>query len=269
MQEENNKIIEAGEIRYQYDEKTSKWYFSIIDIVGIATESTDARNYWKVLKNRLKKTQNKLVSECNQLKMISNDGKFYLTDVATQETALELVKLISPHHLPSFHDWFNKIDKKNVTDPYIKRITKIFINPEKNSYPQASSEVNKIEEPKEEAEEEFPLLIDAYCENNIITLKTFIAGLNPEKLIISTRCNSLTIEGERVHSFKDSSFNNKNNDSENIQQELYWGKFSRSISLPYEVEINLGEATEYHGLIIIKIPVINKDRLKVLKLKTI
>ena len=89
-------------IRYYFDENAQKLYFSIVDVVGVITESTDARNYWKVLKNRLKKAQNKLVTECNQLKMQSVDGKFYKTDVGDNETILKIIEIISPEYIPLF-----------------------------------------------------------------------------------------------------------------------------------------------------------------------
>jgi len=66
----------------QWDKTKEKWYFSIVDVVGVLTESKTPNNYWKVLKNRLKKEGSELVTNCNQLKMQSSDGKYYNTDVA-------------------------------------------------------------------------------------------------------------------------------------------------------------------------------------------
>ena len=96
-------------IRYYFDENTQKLYFSIVDVVSIITESTDARNYWKVLKNRLKKAQNKLVTECNQLKMQSSDGKFYKTDAVDKETMLKIIEIISPEYIPLFKQYCTTI----------------------------------------------------------------------------------------------------------------------------------------------------------------
>ena len=70
-------------IRTHWDKKSKKWFFSIIDIVEVLTEQKDyqgARNYWKVLKHRLLKEGNETVTNCNQLKMVSTDGKMRLTD---------------------------------------------------------------------------------------------------------------------------------------------------------------------------------------------
>ncbi len=78
------KLFENKRVRSQYDAEKEAWYFSIVDIVGILTNqpSVDrARNYWKVLKNRLLKVGNESVTNCNQLKLKSEDGTFYITDV--------------------------------------------------------------------------------------------------------------------------------------------------------------------------------------------
>ncbi len=82
-------LFEDREIRRLYDEKTETWFFSVVDIVQILTQQPDykaARNYWKVLKNRLGKEGSQLVTNCNQLKLPAADGKSYLTDVANAET---------------------------------------------------------------------------------------------------------------------------------------------------------------------------------------
>jgi hypothetical protein len=81
--------FEGKKIRTEWDEETQDWYFSIVDVVGVLTGSPNPNNYWKVLKNRLKKEGSQLVTNCNQLKMQSSDGKFYLTDVANTEQLLQ------------------------------------------------------------------------------------------------------------------------------------------------------------------------------------
>lgn len=84
MSDTQVKLFDNKNIRTQWDEKQEKWYFSIVDVVAALTDSDyqHARNYWKVLKNRLKAEGNQSVTNCNQLKMIAPDGKFYNTDVA-------------------------------------------------------------------------------------------------------------------------------------------------------------------------------------------
>lgn len=79
------KLFESKKVRSHWDAERERWYFSIVDVVGILTDSPDARNYWKVLKHRLKKEGNESVTNCNQLKLESSDGKFYKTDVADTE----------------------------------------------------------------------------------------------------------------------------------------------------------------------------------------
>jgi hypothetical protein len=80
----NIKIFENKKVRSQYDIDKEIWFFSIVDIIGILTDQPSvqrSRNYWKVLKNRLIKEGNELVTNFNQLKLQSEDGKFYKTDV--------------------------------------------------------------------------------------------------------------------------------------------------------------------------------------------
>jgi hypothetical protein len=79
------KIFENRKVRSMWDAGAEKWYVSVVDVVGILTESSNPNNYWKVLKSRLRKEGNESVTNCNQLKMQSTDGKFYKTDVADVE----------------------------------------------------------------------------------------------------------------------------------------------------------------------------------------
>lgn len=78
------QIFEDKKVRSHYDSENETWYFSVVDIVGILTDQPSverSRNYWKVLKSRLLKEGNETVTNCNQLKLPSEDGKFYKTDV--------------------------------------------------------------------------------------------------------------------------------------------------------------------------------------------
>jgi len=84
------KIFEDKQVRSHWDETQERWYFSIVDVVGVLTERPNPNNYWKVLKNRLKKEGSQLVTVCNQLKLKSSDGKFYKTDVADTEQLFRL-----------------------------------------------------------------------------------------------------------------------------------------------------------------------------------
>ena len=99
------KIFEDKKIRTAWNEETEEWYFSVVDVIEVLTEQPNyqgARNYWKVLKKRLKDEGNETVTNCNQLKMTAADGKKRLTDVADTEQLLrrELRKLSIPS-LPS------------------------------------------------------------------------------------------------------------------------------------------------------------------------
>lgn len=82
------QLFEDKKIRTAWDDEKQEWYFSIIDVVGVLTEQSDyqtARNYWKVLKKRLKDEGNESVTNCNRLKMTAADGKKRFTDVADTE----------------------------------------------------------------------------------------------------------------------------------------------------------------------------------------
>ncbi len=76
------KIFNRQRVRTHWDEEAEKWYFSIVDVVAILTDSADARKYWSKLKQRLKAEGNETVTNCHQLKMLAIDGKMRLTDVA-------------------------------------------------------------------------------------------------------------------------------------------------------------------------------------------
>ena len=98
-------IFEGFKIRRIYDEETETWYFSVVDIIRVLTQQADfqaARNYWKVLKNRLSKEGSQTVTNCNQLKMPAEDGKLRLTDAADPETLLRLIQSVpSPKPEPT------------------------------------------------------------------------------------------------------------------------------------------------------------------------
>lgn len=85
------KLFKDKQIRTLWNDTHEKWYFSIVDVMGVLTESENPNNYWKVLKNRLKKEGSELVTNCNQLKIQSSDGKFYKTDVADTEQLYRLI----------------------------------------------------------------------------------------------------------------------------------------------------------------------------------
>ena len=79
------KLFNDKQIRTHWDNDQEKWFFSIVDVIGVLTESPNPRKYWSVLKTRLKAEGSQLATNCSQLKMLSADGKYYKTDVADTE----------------------------------------------------------------------------------------------------------------------------------------------------------------------------------------
>ena len=105
-------VFEDFKIRRYYDEKTEMWYFSVIDIIQVLIQQPDyqaARNYWKVLKNRLNKEGSESVTKCNRLKLEAADGKKYLTDVANPETLLRLIQSIPSPKAEPIKMWLAKV----------------------------------------------------------------------------------------------------------------------------------------------------------------
>jgi len=91
------QLFDEQKVRTKWDDEKQKWFFSIVDVCGVLTDQSDekhARNYWKVLKHRLKKEGNETVTNCNQLKLRAADGKMRLTDVADMEQMFRLIESI-------------------------------------------------------------------------------------------------------------------------------------------------------------------------------
>ena len=103
------QLFENKKVRTLWDEDQEKWFFSIVDVVGVLTDSPNSNNYWKVLKNRLKKEGSQLVTNCNQLKMQSADRKFYKTDVADTEQLFRLIQSIPSPKAEPFKLWLAQI----------------------------------------------------------------------------------------------------------------------------------------------------------------
>ncbi len=109
------KLFNDKRVRVHWDNDAEKWYFSIVDVVGI-TDSPNPNNYWKVLKNRLKKEGNESVTNCNQLKMQSSDGKFYKTDVADTEQLLRIIQSIPSPKAEPFKTWLAKVGYERIEE---------------------------------------------------------------------------------------------------------------------------------------------------------
>jgi len=105
--EKSVKLFEQKSIRTHWDAEEEKWYFSIVDVCAVLTNSADyltARKYWNKLKQRLKEEGNETVSNCHQLKMLAADGKMRLTDVADTEQLLRLIQSIQWHPIQIHHN---------------------------------------------------------------------------------------------------------------------------------------------------------------------
>jgi hypothetical protein len=110
------KLFEQKQVRSLWNEGEEKWYFSIVDVVGVLTNSTNPNNYWKVLKHRLIKEGSELVTNCNQLKMQSSDGKFYKTDVADTEQLFRLIQSIPSPKAEPFKLWLAKVGRERIDE---------------------------------------------------------------------------------------------------------------------------------------------------------
>jgi len=110
------KLFDEKLVRTLWDDEQEKWYFSIVDVVDVLTESPNARKYWSVLKNRLVKEGSQLTTNCSQLKMLSRDGKFYKTDVADTEQLFRLIQSIPSPKAEPFKLWLAQIAKERIDE---------------------------------------------------------------------------------------------------------------------------------------------------------
>ncbi len=100
------RFFNDKEVRAAWDDASSSWWFSVVDIVAILSESSDARNYWYVLKNRLKKAGNELLTNCKGFRMLAPDGKRRETDCFDMKGIVELAKSFPNNKAAKFLDWF-------------------------------------------------------------------------------------------------------------------------------------------------------------------
>lgn len=110
------RLFENRKVRTVWDDETEEWYFSIVDVVSVLTESTDGRKYWNKLKQRLKEEGSELVTICHQLKMLASDGKMRLTDVATVEQLFRLVQSIPSPKAEPFKLWMAQVAKERLDE---------------------------------------------------------------------------------------------------------------------------------------------------------
>ena len=109
-------LFENQNIRSHWDAERELWFFSIVDVVAVLTESPNPRKYWSVLKIRLKKEGSELATNCSQLKMRSADGKNYLTDVADTEQLLRLIQSIPSPKAEPFKQWLARVGYERIEE---------------------------------------------------------------------------------------------------------------------------------------------------------
>ena len=103
------QLFEERKVRTVWDDEQEKWYFSIVDVCGVLTDSPNPRNYWKVLKHRLVKEGNETVTNCNQLKLKAEDGKMRLADVADTEQLFRIIQSIPSPKAEPFKQWMAQV----------------------------------------------------------------------------------------------------------------------------------------------------------------
>jgi hypothetical protein len=117
MKKENAiRLFQDQKVRVLWDEEQEKWYFSIVDVIAILTESTNPQTYWRVFKKRLTDEGNETVTNCNALKMEAADGKMRLTDVADTEQLLRLIQSISSPKAEPFKVWLAKVGYERIEE---------------------------------------------------------------------------------------------------------------------------------------------------------
>lgn len=123
--EENNsmQLFEDKAIRTAWDEETEEWYFSIVDVIAVLTDSKDPTAYWRKLKQRLKAEGNETVTNCHGLKMTAQDGKKRLTDVATTEQLFRLIQSIPSPKAEPFKIWLAEVGRERIEETIDPELT--------------------------------------------------------------------------------------------------------------------------------------------------
>ena len=110
------QIFQDKKVRTYWDAEREEWYFSVVDVVGALTDSPDPRNYWKVLKHRLKEEGDETVTNCNRLKMLAPDGKMRLTDVADTKQLLRIIQSIPSPKAEPFKQWLAQVGAERLDE---------------------------------------------------------------------------------------------------------------------------------------------------------
>ncbi|MBE7048257.1 MAG: hypothetical protein E7393_02660 [Ruminococcaceae bacterium] len=117
------QIFEDKKIRTAWNEETEEWYFSVVDVVGVLTDSPNPATYWRVLKKRLKDEGNETVTNCNGLKMTAADGKKRMTDVADTEQLLRIIQSIPSPKAEPFKMWLAQVGRERIEETIDPELT--------------------------------------------------------------------------------------------------------------------------------------------------
>ncbi|MBO6129989.1 MAG: hypothetical protein J6P79_14025 [Pseudobutyrivibrio sp.] len=123
MAEDKLELFENQPIRTAWVEEEEEWYFSIVDVCQVLTESADGRKYWNKLKQRLKEEGSQLVTKCHQLKMTARDGKKRLTDVANTEQLLRIIQSIPSKKAEPFKMWLAQVGRERIEETIDPELT--------------------------------------------------------------------------------------------------------------------------------------------------
>ena len=113
-QKESIRLFEERKVRAIWDDEQEEWYFSIVDVISILTDSPNPRKYWSVLKTRMKREGSELTTNCSQLRMQAADGKKYLTDVANTEQLFRLIQSVPSPKAEPFKLWIAQVAKERL-----------------------------------------------------------------------------------------------------------------------------------------------------------
>jgi len=120
---DNIQLFEDKRIRTAWDEEKGEWYFSVVDVVGVLTDSRDPAAYWRKLKQRLKEEGNETVTNCHSLKMTAADGKLRLTDVAATDQLLRIIQSIPSPKAEPFKEWLAQIGRERIEETIDPELT--------------------------------------------------------------------------------------------------------------------------------------------------
>ena len=115
MAEQNEiQLFDGKQVRYVWDEEQEKYFFSVVDVIRVLTDSENPRKYWSVLKTRLKQEGSEMATNCSQLKLPSSDGKSYLTDVADTEQVFRLIQSVPSKKAEPFKLWLAAVGQERM-----------------------------------------------------------------------------------------------------------------------------------------------------------